>query len=354
MPKKAAKRPRPKHENILYVVLHGLICVVDVGKEGYIAHVLDMGDEHKYLLGDWLQEIDLPGRPRGFPPRRSNLLGVDCAPQSQQNVLDCTNNAVIQLTDQPSDESADVREVIRLPRPRCVHPFIRGTVQQGGISDPGGALKEAPSYLSGILVFEYTFPRPRFLRLEEDPDEAGNRSILWRASAPARVSLKDRTLNVVVLHVYDEPPGKAPQDVAEGHSAREFHLSCNFLYGQGLDLVLPTTTRLRDKLDRVPGLLRGEIVNLNDRSRFVAEMLLDVREGVIVPHDIGGGSGGPVCGGAHGEVVTTQAAVTKLAEKRIRLHFERRAAARTTPALRKKRKTTKQPEGKAQVEGKSK
>ena len=79
MPGKPTKQAAPKKkrvENVLYVVLHGLITLIDVKRKGFIAHVLDIGDDHKYLLGEWLQEQDIPERKRGTAPLRATLINV--------------------------------------------------------------------------------------------------------------------------------------------------------------------------------------------------------------------------------------------------------------------------------------
>jgi len=38
-------------ENVLYVILHGLISLVDVGDAGFNAYMFDMGTDHRYLYG---------------------------------------------------------------------------------------------------------------------------------------------------------------------------------------------------------------------------------------------------------------------------------------------------------------
>src|SRR5436305_11028184 len=49
--------------NTLYVFLHGLITLVDVGKLGFLAYMLDVGDDHRYLCGNWLLEREVKANP---------------------------------------------------------------------------------------------------------------------------------------------------------------------------------------------------------------------------------------------------------------------------------------------------
>src|ERR1051326_3921475 len=107
-------------ENILYVAFHGLITLIDTKENGFRAHLLEIGDVHKYLLGNWLEDADIPMRKKGADPLSATLDNVDTGTAQ----LDPNLNAVFKLDALPNDTEKDVRAVLRLPRPRKIHNFV--------------------------------------------------------------------------------------------------------------------------------------------------------------------------------------------------------------------------------------
>src|SRR5258708_7968312 len=80
-------------ENILYVVLHGLITLVDVGRDGFLAYLLYRDDEHVYLYGDWLFEKEIPQPSLGLWPLEATLTNVIAFPAKDgENTLNPTQN----------------------------------------------------------------------------------------------------------------------------------------------------------------------------------------------------------------------------------------------------------------------
>src|SRR5229473_5533224 len=92
--------PKGKAANTLYVVLHGLISLIDIGADGFIAYVVDIGAEHKYLYGNWLTESDIPKKEEGGPPLYATLLGVE----KGHSDIDCKKNAVLKVSRLPDEK----------------------------------------------------------------------------------------------------------------------------------------------------------------------------------------------------------------------------------------------------------
>jgi hypothetical protein len=298
MPGKSKQRVAPKKkqpEKILYVVLHGLITLIDVKDKGFIAHVLDVGSDHKYLHGEWLQEQDIPKRKRGKDPLRLTLINV----KKGHGKLKTNLNAVIKVKSIPPDTCGDVRAVIRLPRPRHIYSFVNGKLPAKAIAGDTSKLVSIPTHLSGTQIFEYVFvPDKNHTALVTDSGR-----IFQRLKAPAIIKPKkepNKLLHVWVLHIYDEPGHLIhnPHD----HNRREFRLSSLFL-GTDLDLVKHTGAPPGIRQGTQPhGLLPGELQNLDRRPEAVTPLVITAREGKKAGVGAGGGSAGPVCGGSHAQL----------------------------------------------------
>jgi hypothetical protein len=292
MPKKSSVE-----ENVLYVVIHGLVTLIDVKEKGFLAHMLEIGDEHEYLLGDWLEEAAIPERKTGKEPLRATLTQVDSGPAQ----LDPGQNAVLKLNSVPADTSSNVRAVLRLPRPRKIYNFVRGKLRANALNGDLSRLVRTPNEISGVAVFEYTFQDKERVALVTDSGTG-----IWKPKGLAFVSVPGGDLAVAVLHVYDEPGirlrGDAIEDMA-GHNRREFKLSSEFL-ASNLELVKDTETPfLLLKDDVPPGLLPGEVTNLDERDQSVFAIVLGLRQGNASGAAAGGGSAGPICAGMHAQLM---------------------------------------------------
>ncbi|HEV3041296.1 MAG TPA: hypothetical protein VHA33_26265 [Candidatus Angelobacter sp.] len=304
--------PHTDIEFRLYVVLHGLICLVDDGDQ-FVAYLPDLKEQHKYLYGDWLVEDEIPPRAPGQEPFTAELHGV----YSGRAHLDPNENPVMKIAGYPADTYTDIRAQITLPRPRCIHHFLCGEVAADAFSRVdefvGG---KAPNRVCAIRVFEYSFPS----HLDENDDDINNVRLegvdgtaIWTCPDLAeviiekndketpvgpflRVCMEDtRTLKVAVLHIFNEPDHDLKQG-SEKHNIEEFALTSKFLGAK---------TQLRhaplidgDDSDLPPGLLEGEVDPLSVRHQTVLLLLLANRTGV--PSEGVGGGSGPACMGANG------------------------------------------------------
>jgi hypothetical protein len=305
-------------ENILYVIFHGLVSLVDIGAAGFNAYMFDMGTDHRYLFGTWLIEDDIPE-----PSNDTNLgpliLTLDSVIAGvldpPNNVLDPDLNLVIQLDAPLPLNLSGARAVVRLPRPRRIYYYTCGDVPssttiQGDLSKL--IVKNVPpSIISETRVFEYTFGGSQKPQLLAGDPPAGDP--LWSPDVLATVGNR----NVATLHFYDEPGEPFDDDsVAQQHARAEFLLSTAIL-GVPLRLTQPSSV---DHLEPpVPphkpqptrqtlGILKREVTPLDERN----EALLDLqyfkrsdppKERKPPATTTTGGGGGPICGGGNAQVV---------------------------------------------------
>lgn len=277
--------------NYLYVVLHGLICLVDAGPFGFIAHVLDVGDDHVYLGGDWLLERPLPGRSR-LRPAHLQLVGVH--PGGAR--LDDGLNACVSLSSVPDPAQPGIRTVINLPRPKCIRHFVQARLPQTPFSGNRGKFCKQPSVVSGISLFIYKFDCYRYVEMVYDDGAP-----FWKCPEPAPVQYGNNKFYIATTHVYAEPEQSMPDE----HVLGEFNLSLAFLGASDIKLQSSFVTSLTNNL-YLPGLLPGEVVPYDERNTFAEQLLFQARTGKFAAGaSAGSGSAAPVCGGAHGVVTPT-------------------------------------------------
>lgn len=279
MRKKAKDKPPPK--NVLYVVLHGLITLVDIGDDGFLAYLMDMGKDHKYLAGDWLLERKVR---RGT---QASLINVDCGDAT----LSEFHNAIVKVPSAPRSNHKHVRALIELPRPACIHYFVRGDVNPDTLTDTDG-LKKQPQYLSSIRIFEYTFADQAEVRLVFPVYQGGGD--LWKC--PTLADTGD--LAVAVLHIYDQPG--AYMNDPQGHNVAEFNRAAAFL---GAKVRMRNAAESTDPDVLLSGMLSGETSCLARRSKGGAlDLLRHAREKSTSSSTEAGGCSSETCAGCNAEL----------------------------------------------------
>jgi len=283
----------PPKENRLFVFFHGLVCLVDAKKAGFIAYLLDMGNEHKCLCGDWLMEREIYADPEYGV--EATLWGVN----SGSKKLEPTQNAIVRVSTLPATNNQDVpvRAIIHLPRPDDIHHFVRGQLHpqalQGNdlhrfLSDPKNTV------VSGTRVFQYSFQGQdgtNVAIIDEDGDP------LWECPDLAEVS--NPPLKVAAVHIYNEPLDH-PNNGNE-HTVKEFNLSLK-LFGIDATLTNSATIPKPDNL-KLPGVIRGEPSPLDERLPEGQRMLVGARISAAGSGtSAGGGGGSQVCGGVNAEL----------------------------------------------------
>lgn len=303
--KNAQEKIAEPPKNVLYVVLHGLVCLIDDKSYNFIADLVDMGDDHEYLCGDFLFEFPIQSGEeltlKGVHEREPTV--------KNKNDLDTKFNAVVKMPDEPRiDNYYHCR--IHLPRPANIHHYIKGKVVADSLKGPLGDLVGTPEKISGIRVFEYYF---------EDFNEVhvGTKSgeTLWKCPEPVLVKDKaTRYLNAVVLHIYNEP-GQVMANAAK-HNRDEFNFTFAHL-GTQLRLTTPAM-RPEDNGEPPLGIIREELYSLDMREETIRKLTAMMRKlrypvpGATVELDfapdrlkqdaelLGGGGGTQVCGGPNG------------------------------------------------------
>lgn len=290
-------------ENVLYVIFHGLISLIDIGDAGFNAYMFDMRTDHRYLFGSWLIEIDsLEQNSSSQDPVVLTLDSVDAAARTKDNTLDPDLNLVIKLDAPLPTKLPGARAVIQVPRPRKIYYYTCGDAQRIIDGDKSRLVNgDYPSTISETRVFEYTFkgsPSPRLLA--GDPPPAGSSSVWPFPKDLAPVGFRQ----VATLHFYNEPDVFNP-NTAEEHARAEFLLSTAIL-GVPMKLTAPSQGDVPPPAGqpdlRALGILQQEVTPLDGRNDALLDFQYLARTGQPRPNTTGGG-GGPICGGGNAQVV---------------------------------------------------
>src|SRR6185437_4166978 len=239
-------------KNVLYVVLHGLICLIDDNRDSFTAALVDMGNDHAYLCGDFLYEDEIESA------AELKLNGVDeRQTKSKENQLDPKSNAVVKIK-YSSNEDNYYHSLLCLPRPAKIHYYIQGKLVKDSLKDSKNELQEPkPEKISGIRVFEYTFADYRGVSVTTKSGD-----IFWKCPPPTPVVKNSKSLHVAVLHVFNEPPDKLSN--AGKHNKDEFNFTLAYL-GAQLRLATPAAELLPN--DPPPHGMRPEELYALDMRR---------------------------------------------------------------------------------------
>jgi hypothetical protein len=262
----SAKDCPPNH--ILYVIMHGLICLVDEGPGGgFIAYLNDMGSEHKYFCGDFLAEKEIPVTGTGYA---QYLELVNVAGNINGNTLDPSQNAVVNLPYAP-ESTANIRAAIGLPRPLDICHFIQGTLAPKAFAGNIKRLVKPPQTITGIRVFQYSFSDYHCVRLQDGPH-----NIIWECPKPVCIKDKDgNPLHIAVLHIYNEPLEEMPHPQAAEHNLREFNQTLSYLGAPDLQLKIPGHVITPSSTSPHPllAVLPEEVSALDHRHAYIVSLI---------------------------------------------------------------------------------
>jgi len=286
-------------ENVLYVVLHGLLGLVDTGNAGFDAYMFDMSTDHRYLFGSWLIESD--SVEQNHTPLVLTLDSVTAAARDPAtNVLNPDLNLVIQLNAPLPPNLPGTRAVIHLPRPRRIYYYTCGDARNIINGDSSKLVNGAfPSSISETRVFEYSFSDSQTPQLLAGDPPGG--SPLWqRPKDLAQVGFRQ----VATLHFYNEPDTFDP-NTAEQHARAEFLLSTAIL-GVPMKLIQASPANSLEPPGqpnlKALGILQQEVTPLDGRNGALLDLQYLARSGQQRPDDGSGGGGGPICGGGNAQV----------------------------------------------------
>jgi len=258
MPSSTSSQP-----DILYLVLHGLISIVETPTNLQL-YVINIGPDHVYQGGNW----------GAWTPLTQGVNGTLSGVKDGGVGTDPVANPVVKIQSAPAADGSNVYCVITIPKPRKLY-----SIDQGNIKIKSGAnlLVETPKTLSGVRVLEYEVQT----KLEDISLNFGPHSQFWNAGfSIARLSESQR---IAALHISNAPPDNV--SMPGTHNIDEFALSCQ---------VLGATVQINEPVEVTPtpdsalplGLSRIELGLDFPRLRFHL--------------DIGGCQA--CCGGADGRV----------------------------------------------------
>lgn len=295
--------PNKTAPNIFYVVLHGLICLIDLGQgEGFLAYLLEMGSQHAYLCGDFLAEQQMSSNQSGYPTY-VDLRGLGTT-KSRNATLDYDKNAVVKMTGLPSLKSGDARAVLTLPRPDEIRYGMVGHLDDKSLVGDKKILKKIPKRIAGTRVFKYVLTGTE--KFESIQLFGGAHNVVWKCPGPPSPdSTMSKKVNVAVLHIYNEPPEEMAG--AALHNVYEFNRTLE-ICGAKLTTNKPAKFNILDQPQIPEGLLPQEVSSLDLRQRFAVELMQQARKSSQLKRDklliylshFGGGGGTQVCGGANG------------------------------------------------------
>ena len=280
----AKKKSPAKTKNIVYVVFHGLTPIVEnTTTHEFRAYVLSMGDEHRYLYGDWLREVDILAGCTGE-------LVVGDGPTARNAALDASRRPTIALTKPVDEAHKAIHARIMLPRPDEIYYGNSGSLNLGGgqqcLVDPNVGLN------AGVTVFRYDLKSFAGCYLVS---ETG--SILWEPDSRTCVKIKGDEYVIAALHVFSNPP----HATGDNHSLAEFNLSARVLGERTVKI----STKTVDRQPSTPplGLCDDELHSLYKREQFLESLANGARGGTRASSTYrpkGGAGCESCCSGADG------------------------------------------------------
>jgi hypothetical protein len=261
----------------LYVVLHGLISLVDHG-DGLAGYLIDMGSDHRYLAGTWLNEQAIES---------GSHLNLTIPGTNGKSKLDPKQNLVVKPNFLVSVmRSFLVQSVIEFPRPDNIVYLTRAPIDKHSLAGDLTSVTGTPEFLAGTKILQYNIQGPDNVAL------AGGTQ-LWMC--PPLAQVPDPThpaqvkLQLATLHVYNHPT----RLVDDKHNEREFNRAAAFL---GVDLKLPKAVEIDDPSDPPFGMLADEVGCLAHREDAVVRILNAIRRGEVPGKGQSSGCGSKLCG----------------------------------------------------------
>ena len=280
----------PQEKNILYVVFHGLISIVEnTKKKEFRAYILSMGDEHRYLFGDWLREIDIPA---GF----AGKLVVGGRKGKHAGHLDASQRPTVHAEkierETCVDEKHDaIHARILFPQPDRVIYANSGSL---ALKSGSGALKYPDVKTNaGATVFAYDLKdQTDFYASFLASEHSANK---WEADSLSTTTRENTTYRVAALHIFSNPRRATGTD----HSLKEFSLSAQVLGAPVLKLArvgMDITAQLAPPPP--DGLCRAELLSLPRRDSILQALAEQARQ--AIEFEISGGGCESCCSAGDG------------------------------------------------------
>lgn len=278
-------------EKRLYVILHGLVCLVHEKKaDRFVGHLIDRGSEHEYICGNFRgpeKDIDR------F--EALELKNVDKGTAS----FDTDKNVVVSKA-KPENGTIFARCTITLPRPDKILHFVCGGLGSY-LQDRDTEIEGKPKVISGTRVFQYSFQDYREVQvLRKD-----GKTVFWPCPEPKTITTPKGPLAFAVLQLYNEPPEEIQGVAGILHNLYEFRDSLIFLGARGVTLKNPILKPADSDLLPYglteewvcPLAMRDEIATLLSKKGGKRNFLVKYGKNMKI---LGGGGGTQVCGAAGG------------------------------------------------------
>ncbi len=278
----AKKKSPAKTKNIVYIVFHGLTPIVEnTTTHEFRAYVVSMGDEHRYLYGDWLREAGILA---GF----AGEFVVGEGPTPRNATLDASKRPTIKMKKPVDETQKAIHARIALPRPDDISYGNSGCLN---LSDGHQYLVDQNvGFNAGVTVFRYNVNSFAGCYLVS---ESG--SILWEPNS--RTITKGAKYEIAALHVFSNPP----HATSDNHSLAEFNLSARVLGERAVKI--STKTVDGKPSTPPPGLCADELLSLYKREQFLESLANKARGGTSASPILRPKSGGgceSCCSGADG------------------------------------------------------
>lgn len=261
---------------ILYVFLHGLICLIE-SRDRFLGVVVDMGDEHSYRVGDWLLETPIT---RGSTMQLTGVTPANAALDPQR----------ITIVRRPlaAGIASQTYATVSLPKPKALHSLRRTNFPAGLVSGKAAAdlNQTSPGTLTiaALHILEYDFAELADVALDGSP---------WGPPTTFRAS------RAATLHLFAEP-----EVVKSGsHQVKEFGKAAQLF--TDFDVSISGTlamTRL-ETAEYPADLSTSEALALLERRFILSSVAASYKDDTPgdLPAPSEGGSGGALCAPLPGE-----------------------------------------------------
>jgi hypothetical protein len=269
----------------LYVFIHGLISLVEMD-DCILGIVVDMGDDHSYRVGDWLEEAPMKcGSPMELK------LGPTSKPAPSGNLLDATKVTIVRggTLDQAFLKNKAFA-TIRFPKPNRILQLRRTSFPDKLISGDGKSnlnhtdTAQTEFTLAGLRILEYDFDDLTQVTLENGG---------WGPPTVFRAS------RVATLHFFAEPEQVKPLE----HPIDEFSKASTIFEGVNLTISNALVMRRLETDEYPTDLSTNEALSLIERRTVVLSPVAAAYKG-DTPGELAaqstGGGGSALCRGLDG------------------------------------------------------
>jgi hypothetical protein len=278
--------PPPLDSKQLYVILHGLVSIVETADTLFL-FLLDMDKDHEYRAGTWLAEQEVVKGIKG------ELKGV----QAGTKRLDPLANPLLKLATLPDFDQPEVHAVFQAPIPKDILSFNRGMITVNGGAT---SLVATPATLSAVRVLVYDVETDfNSVKLIGTTGGDESEADIFSWDAHEAFTTFGNGARLATLHIFDMPGGPLADD--SPHHVEEFAVSSRVL---GAEITIGAAVPLTVTNGPLPaGLSELEMLDFDVRATRISDLVLDfIRVGEWIQSGDVEGSCDSCCGGCDGRM----------------------------------------------------